>query len=370
MRKSRRVFTDRGWHTQTVDAVIVHRFLSVEFGTVCIPGKHDRPELSLDQKAERAAYRCAPGEHWQVHYLKKTDTRTFELCKPLERLNWDEVPSFEKARAGLLACGTAAAGEEANSFKQIFEESLKRNGETDAADFLIESAALDFSTPVSDTGDDWTAAFAKLPSSEQKRITRALAGRLATSDLLSYRLLLSADTAVLAENQDALARIAENAAGRRFDEKGFPLAWKSLDISLRILASRNPGRAAALACKAAAGFSANGMSRVIPRIQAALIARQKVTCNLDGIMERSVCQSTYACCPKGFTCADSARKPCGSAELDALVSAELARDPKQPWPPGSTNGDELLVAAARVQKTRQAEQFLARISAAPGCGLR
>lgn len=148
------------------------------------------------------------------------------------------------------------------------------------------------------------------------------------------------------------------------------MAWKSLDVSLRILALKNPGRAAALACKAAAGFSANGVSRVLPRIQVALIARQKLTCNLDGIMDRSVCQSTYACCPSGFTCADQARKPCGPQTLEALVSAEIARDPKKPWPPGSTTGDELFVAAARVQKTRSAENFLTRISNAPACAQR
>jgi hypothetical protein len=372
VRKSGRVFTDRGWRTQTADSVIVRRFIPVEFGTVCIPGKHDYPELSLDARAERAAYRCAKDEPWHVHYLKSSDSRTFQLCSPLKELSWKNVALFEEARVGFLSCGSAAAGESFNSFKDIFEESQKRNGDQDAARFLLETASTEFSTPYShDSGDDWTRAYRALSSAAREKLDaqmlEVLPDRLA-SDLFVHRALLAISPEKLRGHEASLLKIAGIAA-RNTDasDTSFQVRWRTLDIALRILAQNRRKDAADLACKAASSFAANGKSRILPRIQLALIADAGISCNLDGVFDRSVCGVTYACCARGFTCADASRRKCTSKELDALLALELSRDPQNPWPPGSTSGDELLVAAAHKQASQSALKFLQRIEKAPAC---
>lgn len=372
VRKQSRVFTDRGWRDQVADSVIVHRLFSpVEFGTVCRPGVHNQPELSLDARGERVAYRCAAAEPWHIHYLKTTDARTFHLCAPLQQMSWDTVPVFEQARLSFLECGTAAAGEADNSFKQIFEESFKRGGARDAAVFLLSTAALSFSTPHDPhTGDDWTRAYGRLPEGERDALNAQLLDRAAAapSDLLAYRALLCVDAALLAARPDLLANAARHASrNTNAEDESFSFRWRTLDIALRILAGSKRKEAAAIACKAASSFAANGRSRILPRIQMALIADQKLPCDLDGVFDRSVCGATYACCSKGFTCADASRRPCSSVALKNLIETELGRDAQNPWPPGSTSGDELLVAAAREQQSASAREFLARISAAPEC---
>lgn len=375
VRKESRVFTDRGWQDQKTISVIVRRFVSVEFGTVCIPGKHDHPELSLDSQAERAAYRCAKDEPWHVHYLKSSDSHTFRLCAAIKELSWPAVDTFEQARAGFLSCGSAVAGDSFNSFKEIFEESKKRSGSEDAARFLKETAHLEFSTPYSwESGDHWVSSQRSLPASAREALDTQMLHLLPaqiSSDLFVHRALLTVPAARFRGLEDHLLRIARNGA-RNTDaaDSSFQFRWRTLDIALRILAQHRRKDAAEVACKAASSFAANGQSRILPRIQLALISDAGTSCNLDGVFERSVCAVTYACCPTGFTCANASRHKCTTKELTALVALELSRDPVNPWPPGSTSGDELLVAAANKQQGQAAQKFLAGIEKAPACGLR
>ncbi len=369
LRKDRQ-FTDRGWVDTTHYYVLVETFPSREFGIDCNPFTEKSPELSLDPEAERVAYRCTSTSPWRVHYLGKSRSRLFELCRTLPVLSWADVPSFESERLQLMKCATLD-GAFSNRFKDILAESRDRGGDRSAADFLFEMINSDTQGVVDENGrDDWDTAYLALSNSvrQERRASLESALKSPPGVLAVYRALKFLDLSQQSVRalQDA-AEYLVNFAEAPDDHRMIGARRSGLDIALRALAARDLPVAARLACRDAERFAANGQSVILPRIQLAAISAAKIDCNLDGTFDRNNCDLTFACCLHGFTCADSTRRACTEKDLNELVRLELSQPAQDPWKNGGGPGFELLLAAARARKSDSAKRFLERTAPAPAC---
>ena len=370
MQEHRR-FTDRGWNTIIADSVIVHRFLNpVEFPAACDPAEK-KQELSLDPDAERVAYRCNVSAPWHIYFLQKSGSKAFELCATPAHLDWASVPSFEKARVSFLECESIQNNIFANTFKEIVAESRSRGGSASVADFLRDTISTSFASVFDPSGDDWDRAFRDLPASERAKLQPFLKKTLEApyNPYAVHRVVASMELSD--DLDDLMVRAGEQMIASRPSGTEDPLITgmraQTFDVVVRQLGRTNPAAAARIACKDAEAFSRNGISIVIPRAQLAAIARQKIPCDIGGVLDRSKCDGGFACCYRGFTCGDSVRHACTAAELSELVKMELAQDPKKPWPSGGGFGYELLVAVAMNQNSESARQFLERVKKVPVC---
>lgn len=364
-----RMLTDRGWQNYAGYSVIVDTDPRMDFPAGC--SLDHTPELSLDEKAERAAVRCSKSKPWTIYFLRKSAPKAFLMCTGVQVLDWKNVPSFAHERPNLLNCAAPETGAFENSFKEILKESKRFGGEEEVLAFLIQTISLD-TRGVMDpsSGDEWDKAWKELSrTSKQKgsaRLREAL--RSGSPRYALFRSLRHLDLNEMPENLEKtveyLVDLPEPQDPGSFRE--VMLQRAALDIALRRLAWNNSAAAARLACRYSARFAQNGKSVFLPRSQLALFVKEKAKCSIDPIFERSTCNVTFACCPRGFTCADTVRRECTDQQLRDLSELELSRPPQEPWPPmGGGTGFELLLGTARIQNTDAARKFITRV--APGC---
>jgi hypothetical protein len=367
VRRTGERWTDRGKVQFDQIELVVYKTPKVEIGTDCEPGK-DGAKLSLDGPADRVAYRCAGGP-WHVFDLRRSPGRPFQRCatQPGDALDWASVPTFEAARSTLLGCHSGESAPTENAFKAIVAESRARGGDASAAVYLGETLGEDVRGAKQSGRDDWDAAFDALPEPQRKSLEPKLRAAI-ERDQPFPALLRALNHADLSD--PALLDPLEKIGRRLGSTPPTPLDGDTphaLAIIVRALAKKRPAAAGAIACDAATRFAANGVSVALPREQLAIIASQKLQCNIDGVFSRNHCSENFACCASGFTCG-APRHACTDAELDALAKLELSRDAQNPWPNGGGFGYELLVAAAAVQdKSAAAKTFREEAKRAPQC---
>jgi hypothetical protein len=358
--------TDRGWSEFDGISVEVD---GQGYGTGCPPT--DKPALAIDPEGRRVAFRCTSAAGFQVIDLRESKGKPFKRCElvPGAALDWGKVPTFEGARVSLLGCRSTEGAPDDNRFPDIVTESKARGGDASVASFLVESADADPGGVVQprsgpfkakDGGDDWDRAFEKLGDGDKAKVRASLAKALQGNGgarALS-RMLVHGDIS------DPSSADALEAAGRRMvaaapSGSGAPAAPPAgFDVIVRSLSKTKPAAAADLACLDAARISGNGVSLILPREEAAIIASQKKQCDLDGIFSRQKCEQGLRCCSHGFTCGEAGRHACTQAELDELVKLELSQPAQNPWPKGGGFGYELVLAAAAAQEKSAAAKAL------------
>jgi hypothetical protein len=287
-----------------------------------------------------------------------------DLTRSLKKFNLVEVPAIDLD-------GKILAGHQRIKALQL----LGRGGELIDVRVpnrkLTEKESKEYLIASNKLGGDWDRAFRDLPASERAKLQPFLKKTLEApyNPYAVHRVVASMELSD--DLDDLMVRAGEQMIASRPSGTEDPLITgmraQTFDVVVRQLGRTNPAAAARIACKDAEAFSRNGISIVIPRAQLAAIARQKIPCDIGGVLDRSKCDGGFACCYRGFTCGDSVRHACTAAELSELVKMELAQDPKKPWPSGGGFGYELLVAVAMNQNSESARQFLERVKKVPVC---